>query len=111
MELLGRGVADDPIPYFFTDQYEIGMEYTGWLAAELAVSGNRNLRGDAATAALLCQATALAAAVMVSENLGSNSVDPRIQQARSACLAAGEAARRTLRLFPAADQSAAETTD
>lgn len=80
------------------------------LAAELAVSGNQNLRGDAATAVFLCRATALAAAVMVSENLGSDSVDPRIQQARSACLAAGEAARRTLRLFPAADQSSTKST-
>jgi 3-phenylpropionate/trans-cinnamate dioxygenase ferredoxin reductase subunit len=30
--MLGHGVAHDPIPYFFTDQYEIGMEYAGWFA-------------------------------------------------------------------------------
>jgi 3-phenylpropionate/trans-cinnamate dioxygenase ferredoxin reductase subunit len=28
--MLGRNIADDRLPYFFTDQYEIGMEYTGW---------------------------------------------------------------------------------
>jgi 3-phenylpropionate/trans-cinnamate dioxygenase ferredoxin reductase component len=28
--MLGRGIAHDPIPYFFTDQYNIGMEYAGW---------------------------------------------------------------------------------
>ncbi len=28
--MLGHDKVDDRIPYFFTDQYEIGMEYTGW---------------------------------------------------------------------------------
>lgn len=28
--MLGRHVAYDRIPYFFTDQYEVGMEFTGW---------------------------------------------------------------------------------
>ena len=28
--MLGRGIADDRLPYFFTDQYDIGMEYSGW---------------------------------------------------------------------------------
>lgn len=28
--MLGHDVVDDRLPYFFTDQYEIGMEYSGW---------------------------------------------------------------------------------
>jgi 3-phenylpropionate/trans-cinnamate dioxygenase ferredoxin reductase component len=30
--MLGQPVSHDHIPYFFTDQYEIGMEYCGWFA-------------------------------------------------------------------------------
>ncbi|GAA4790583.1 FAD-dependent oxidoreductase [Actinomycetospora chlora] len=30
--LLGTGAADDRLPYFFTDQYDLGMEYTGFAA-------------------------------------------------------------------------------
>ncbi len=81
------------------------------LAGELAVSGNRNLRGDAATAALLCHATATAAAIMISENLGPDTADPRAGQARYACASAAEAVQRILVLFPSADlQDGAETT-
>ncbi|NGO49011.1 NAD(P)/FAD-dependent oxidoreductase [Streptomyces ureilyticus] len=29
--MLGRGVMYDRIPYFFTDQYDLGMEYTGYV--------------------------------------------------------------------------------
>lgn len=29
--MLGRGAAYDRIPYFFSDQYDIGMEYTGYV--------------------------------------------------------------------------------
>jgi len=29
--MLGHQVSYDPVPYFFTDQYEIGMEFAGWL--------------------------------------------------------------------------------
>lgn len=28
--MLGHYLVDDRVPYFFTDQYEIGMEYAGW---------------------------------------------------------------------------------
>ncbi|NKQ24233.1 NAD(P)/FAD-dependent oxidoreductase [Streptomyces galbus] len=27
---LGEGAAHDRVPYFFTDQYDLGMEYSGW---------------------------------------------------------------------------------
>ncbi|KMS81402.1 pyridine nucleotide-disulfide oxidoreductase [Streptomyces leeuwenhoekii] len=28
--MLGRDVVHDRVPYFFTDQYDLGMEYSGW---------------------------------------------------------------------------------
>jgi len=45
--MLGQDVSYDRLPYFYTDQYDLGMEYTGWLPPgaepELVV------RGDLAT--------------------------------------------------------------
>ncbi|MEU6287407.1 FAD-dependent oxidoreductase [Streptomyces sp. NPDC046988] len=44
--MLGRGAAHDRVPYFFTDQYDLGMEYSGW-----APAGSYDevvIRGDAA---------------------------------------------------------------
>jgi 3-phenylpropionate/trans-cinnamate dioxygenase ferredoxin reductase subunit len=32
--MLGEHAAYDRLPYFFTDQYELGMEYTGWVDPE-----------------------------------------------------------------------------
>jgi 3-phenylpropionate/trans-cinnamate dioxygenase ferredoxin reductase subunit len=29
--MLGRDVVYDPVPYFFTDQYDLGMEYAGYV--------------------------------------------------------------------------------
>jgi 3-phenylpropionate/trans-cinnamate dioxygenase ferredoxin reductase subunit len=29
--MLGQDVSYDRVPYFFSDQYELGMEYTGWV--------------------------------------------------------------------------------
>jgi 3-phenylpropionate/trans-cinnamate dioxygenase ferredoxin reductase component len=29
--MLGQDVSYDRVPYFFTDQYDLGMEYTGWV--------------------------------------------------------------------------------
>jgi 3-phenylpropionate/trans-cinnamate dioxygenase ferredoxin reductase subunit len=28
--MLGQDVTYDPVPYFFTDQYDLGMEFAGW---------------------------------------------------------------------------------
>lgn len=28
--MLGRDVTYDRVPYFFSDQYDLGMEYSGW---------------------------------------------------------------------------------
>ena len=30
--MLGKGEPYAPVPYFFSDQYDLGMEYTGWVA-------------------------------------------------------------------------------
>ncbi len=30
--MLGQLVSYDRLPYFYTDQYDLGMEYTGWVA-------------------------------------------------------------------------------
>ena len=62
------------------------------LAAGLAASGNRNLRGDAAAAALLASAAADSAAFLVAENLARMPDDPRLDTA--ATLAAGPARPR-----------------
>ncbi|WP_433374061.1 NAD(P)/FAD-dependent oxidoreductase [Actinoplanes sp. CA-142083] len=45
--MLGQDVSYDKLPYFYTDQFDLGMEYTGWVPpgakAEVVV------RGDLAT--------------------------------------------------------------
>jgi 3-phenylpropionate/trans-cinnamate dioxygenase ferredoxin reductase subunit len=43
--MLGRGEAFDRLPYFFSDQYDVGMEYTGYAPTWDRVV----LRGDPAT--------------------------------------------------------------
>lgn len=30
--MLSHDVAYDQMPYFFTDQYDVGMEFTGWFS-------------------------------------------------------------------------------
>ena len=30
--MLGQAVTHDELPYFFSDQYDVGMEFTGWFA-------------------------------------------------------------------------------
>jgi methenyltetrahydrofolate cyclohydrolase len=52
------------------------------LAAELAERGNPNLRGDAATAALLGEAAVRATANLVEINLGTREGDERVERAR-----------------------------
>ena len=68
----------------------------GELAAELAASGNPNLRGDAATSALLAEAAARAAANLVEINLADKSDDERIARAQDLASSAGAAAKRAL---------------
>jgi formiminotetrahydrofolate cyclodeaminase len=68
----------------------------GELAADLATSGNPNLRGDAAAAALLAEAAARTAANLVEINLAEKNGDERIARAQEFASAAGVAARRAL---------------
>ncbi len=44
--MLGREVAYDRVPYFFSDQYDLGMEYSGW--APPGTYDEVVIRGDAA---------------------------------------------------------------
>lgn len=45
--MLGHASEFDPAPFFFTDQYDIGMEYAGWINARTAA--DPVIRGDLAT--------------------------------------------------------------
>jgi NADPH-dependent 2,4-dienoyl-CoA reductase/sulfur reductase-like enzyme len=42
--MLGQDVRWDRLPYFFTDQYDLGMEYAGWVppgaTADLVIRGD-----------------------------------------------------------------------
>lgn len=46
--MLGREVTYDRVPYFFTDQYDLGMEYSGWAPAgsydEVVIRGDAGKR-------------------------------------------------------------------
>jgi methenyltetrahydrofolate cyclohydrolase len=64
------------------------------LAAEIAVQGNPNLRGDAAAAAILASAAARVAANLVEVNLSTTEGDDRIERARGYVRSAETAARR-----------------
>ena len=64
------------------------------LAAEIAVRGNPNLRGDAASAAILASAAARVAANLVEINLATVEGDERIERARAVVASAERAARR-----------------
>jgi NADPH-dependent 2,4-dienoyl-CoA reductase/sulfur reductase-like enzyme len=46
--MLGQPVSYDRLPYFYTDQYELGMEYSGWARPDevdrVVVRGDRDKR-------------------------------------------------------------------
>ena len=42
--MMGHASEFDPAPFFFTDQYDVGMEYAGWTTAESGASPL--IRGD-----------------------------------------------------------------
>lgn len=46
--MLGRDVTYDRVPYFFSDQYDLGMEYSGWAPAgsydEVVIRGDAGKR-------------------------------------------------------------------
>lgn len=66
------------------------------LASEIAVSGNPNLRGDAAAAAVLAAGAARVAANLVEINLGTTEADDRRARVAGVVRGADEAARRAL---------------
>ena len=66
------------------------------LACEIAVSGNPNVRGDAAAAAALAAAAARVAANLVEINLATTEEDERVEQARGLARTAEEAAVKAL---------------
>jgi methenyltetrahydrofolate cyclohydrolase len=68
------------------------------LAEQLARTGNRHLRSDAVTAALLASAVTRSAAVFVAGNVGGTD-DPRIARARTAAAEADAAAQRCVALI------------
>jgi formiminotetrahydrofolate cyclodeaminase len=70
------------------------------LAAEVAERGNPNLRGDAAAAALLAEATVRATANLVEINLAMREDDERIARAREVVEMARRISRRVLEPAP-----------
>lgn len=64
------------------------------LAAEIAVCGNPNLRGDAAAAAILASSAARVAANLVEINLSTVEGDDRVERARAIVKSAEAAAAR-----------------
>ena len=70
------------------------------LAADLAEHGNPNLRGDAATAALLAEAAVRATANLVEINLATREGDERIERARELVEMSRRMSRRVLEPEP-----------
>jgi methenyltetrahydrofolate cyclohydrolase len=70
------------------------------LAADLADRGNPNLRGDAATAALLAEAATRSAANLVEINLATREDDERIARARDLVETARRISRQVLEPAP-----------
>jgi methenyltetrahydrofolate cyclohydrolase len=70
------------------------------LAAELAEHGNPNLRGEAASAALLSEAAVRATANLVEINLGTREGDERIERARGLVEISRRISRRVLEPTP-----------
>jgi formiminotetrahydrofolate cyclodeaminase len=70
------------------------------LAADLAERGNPNLRGDAATAALLAEAAVRATANLVEINLATREGDERIARARELVEMTRRISRRVLEPAP-----------
>jgi formiminotetrahydrofolate cyclodeaminase len=70
------------------------------LAADLAERGNPNLRGDAATAALLAEAAVRSTANLVEINLATRTGDERIERARELVEMTRRISRRVLEQAP-----------
>jgi formiminotetrahydrofolate cyclodeaminase len=79
----------------------LGAKVAG-LATRLAEAGNRNLRGDAVTGAVLAAASARSAAGLVDINVRLGGLDPDLS--RRAAAYAGNAADQALRAERAGEQ-------
>ena len=66
------------------------------LAAEIAVCGNQNVRGDAAAAAILASSAARVAANLVEINLATVEGEERVERARALARSAEKAAQRAV---------------
>ncbi len=44
--MLGEDIRYDRLPYFFTDQYDLGMEYVGWVSPDQLEEARVVVRGD-----------------------------------------------------------------
>ena len=89
------GAAGAPAPHAPLEIAECAADVAA-LAAEIAISGNQNVRGDAAAASVLAAASAQVAANLVEINLGTTEADERIERVRSLARSADGAARRAL---------------
>jgi methenyltetrahydrofolate cyclohydrolase len=66
------------------------------LAAEIAVCGNQNVRGDAAAASILASSAARVAANLVEINLATVEGEERVERARALARSAEKAAQRAV---------------
>ena len=78
------------------------------LAHELARSGNRNLRPDATTAAILAHASISAAAMIIQVNVGVQLRDPRLEEALRLMRAASASVRQLGARLPVDDRGRAQ---
>jgi len=60
--MLGQPVRHDRIPYFFSDQYDVGMEYSGYVPQwdEVVFRGDRARAGSSSRSGCATSASRLA---------------------------------------------------
>jgi 3-phenylpropionate/trans-cinnamate dioxygenase ferredoxin reductase subunit len=78
--MLGEDVRYDRLPYFYTDQYDLGMEYVGWVPPDRLGEATVVLRGDVDARAfraywLLPEGGSYRAAAAMHVNLWDDGVD------------------------------------
>jgi 3-phenylpropionate/trans-cinnamate dioxygenase ferredoxin reductase subunit len=78
--MLGEDVRYDRLPYFYTDQYDLGMEYVGWVPPDRLDEATVVLRGDVDARAfraywLLPEGGSYRAAAAMHVNLWDDGVD------------------------------------
>jgi 3-phenylpropionate/trans-cinnamate dioxygenase ferredoxin reductase subunit len=96
--MLGQDVTYDRLPYFYTDQYDLGMEYTGWVPPERRDEAEVVLRGDVAGLQfqafwLLPQGGSFLVAAAMHVNMWDEGIDPLKQRVESGEEIAAESLR------------------